>query len=448
MSHYQPYMVYKDSGVPWLGEVPEDWKHCSLKWISRRYAGGTPDKTVEAYWDDGTIPWLASGEVNQRLIITPSTFITEDAYKNSSAKWIPSGALVMALAGQGRTRGTVAQLSIDSTCNQSMAAIVANRIYPRFLYWWLDSNYSNLRGLSGDDVRDGLNLEVLGNIPCPLPSDYEQRTIVAHLDSETARIDGLVAKKTRFIELLREKRQALITHAVTKGLDPNVKMKDSGVEWLGEVPEHWDTIPLNLVVSTRKGVAFKPDDFRDYGVKVVKASNIKNHTIQTPDIFLPIEFVELYPKALLKAGDIILSTVGSAPEVINSAVGQIGKLPAHLDGCLLNQNTVVFTPDSKKLLNDFLFQGLKTRGYREHLDLFAHGTANQASLNVQDMLSIRIPLPEIEQQKQIMAYLDLESTRIDTLITKTERSIELLKERRSALITAAVTGQIDLRETV
>lgn len=194
MSHYQPYPAYKDSGVEWLGMIPEHWQKFSLKWKSRRFAGGTPDKTISEYWKDGVIPWLASGEVNQKLILKPTTYITKNAFNNSSAKWIPSGGLVMALAGHGKTRGMVAQLAIESTCNQSMAAIIPEFIDARYLYWWLDSNYSNLRGLSGDDVRDGLNLEILGRIPCPLPNDKEQKTIAAHLDRETARIDSLITK--------------------------------------------------------------------------------------------------------------------------------------------------------------------------------------------------------------------------------------------------------------
>jgi restriction endonuclease S subunit len=118
------YERYKDSGVDWLGEVPHHWRSTKLKWLSRRYSGGTPDKTRPEYWEHGNIPWLSSGEVNQSLIVNPSAFITEEAFANSSAKWIPAGALVVALAGQGKTKGTVAQVSFRATCNQSMAAII------------------------------------------------------------------------------------------------------------------------------------------------------------------------------------------------------------------------------------------------------------------------------------------------------------------------------------
>lgn len=213
------YPSYKDSGVEWLGGVPEHWKTASLRWISKRYSGGTPDKLNLDYWTDGTIPWLNSGAVNEPIITEPSAYISEEALLKSSAKWVPKGALVMALAGQGKTKGMAAQLSFKTTCNQSMAAIIpTEEIDARFLYWWLVTNYQNIRNMAGGDLRDGLNLELLGNIPCPLLPYKEQKTIAAFLDRETAKIDALIAEQQRLIELLKEKRQAVISHAVTKGL--------------------------------------------------------------------------------------------------------------------------------------------------------------------------------------------------------------------------------------
>lgn len=418
MSHYKPYLEYKDSGALWLGALPEKWKHCSLKWISRRYAGGTPDKTVEAYWDNGTIPWLASGEVNQRLITKPSTLITEDAYENSSAKWIPSGALVMALAGQGRTRGTVAQLAIESTCNQSMAAIVATKAAPRFLYWWLDSNYSNLRGLSGDDVRDGLNLEVLGNIPCPHPGEGEQLAIAAHLDRETARIDGLASKKTRFIELLREKRQALITHAVTKGLDPNVRMKDSGVEWLGQVPVHWRVKKLKYLCKIQTGDkdTVNAEDEGQYPF-FVRSQTIERINSYTENC-----------EAVLTAGD---------------GVG-VGKVFHYFEGKFDFHQRVYMLNRFSEISGRFFFYYLQCNFHKVALDGGAKSTVDSLRLPV--FLNFQMTVPPLEEQVLILDFIEKNATRIDTLISKTERSIELLKERRGALITAAVTGQIDLRE--
>ncbi len=210
----------KPSGVEWLGEVPEHWESVSLKWVSQRYSGGTPDKSNQDYWTDGAIPWLNSGAVNAGYITEPSEYITEDAYHNSSAKWIPKNALVIALAGQGKTKGMVAQLGIKTTCNQSMAAIIPNSYFlPRFLYWWVFKNYNNLRNLAGGDARDGLNLEMIGSIPCPIMPLSEQQAIATFLDYETGKIDTLILKIETVIEKLTEYRTALISAAVTGKID-------------------------------------------------------------------------------------------------------------------------------------------------------------------------------------------------------------------------------------
>ena len=225
-------------------------------------------------------------------------------------------------------------------------------------------------------------------------------------------------------------------------------MKDSGVEWLGEVPEHWIVSPLKIHVFTRKGVAFKSTDFCDYGVRVIKASDIKQKSIQTSDIFLPEFFTLNYPKAILNSGDIVLSTVGSTPDVKNSAVGQIGLVPPNLNGTLLNQNTVVFSSRPDMLNQLYLFFLIQTNVYRDHLDLHAHGTANQASLNITDMLDFKYACPPLIEQVEISKYIKKYNYSFDLLESKSESAIKLLQERRTALISAAVTGKIDVRDWV
>lgn len=215
-----PHAKMKDSGVEWLGDIPEHWTSVCLKWIAKIYSGGTPDKTNLSYWEEGTIPWISSGEVNQFFITEPTTYITQEAYEKSSAKWIPKNALVMALAGQGKTKGMIAQLGIMTTCNQSMAAIVlSENVSERFIFWWLTSNYEKIRNLAGGDLRDGLNLDIIGSIVCPYFLLSEQQQIANYLDNATCKIDTLISKAQKAIELLKERRTALISAAVTGKID-------------------------------------------------------------------------------------------------------------------------------------------------------------------------------------------------------------------------------------
>jgi type I restriction enzyme, S subunit len=216
-----PYAKMKNSGNEWLGDICVNWNKMKLKWISEIYAGGTPSTNDEKFWTNGTIPWLNSGTVNQKMITEASAFITEDAVKNSSTRWVPKNSLLMALAGQGKTKGTVAVLGFDATCNQSMAAIVpnSNKINSEFLFFWLHSNYERIRGLAGSEQRDGLNLEIVGNIICPIPPLEEQKNIAKYLVDYELKYEYLNKEILNQIEKIKEYRQSLISEVVTGKID-------------------------------------------------------------------------------------------------------------------------------------------------------------------------------------------------------------------------------------
>lgn len=212
------YEAYKDSGVAWLGQVPAHWDASKLRWHSRIFAGATPDRTKPEYWMNGEIPWLNSGVVNNWNVTSADEFITEFGFANySSTKLIKPNSLLIALAGQGKTKGMVAKLLFPATCNQSLGVIEVTDRYTSvdFIHFWLHSNYQNIRNLAGGDLRDGLNLVHLANIPLPLPPLAEQQAIAAFLDRECARIDTLIERAEQAIVLLRERRNALIAAAVT-----------------------------------------------------------------------------------------------------------------------------------------------------------------------------------------------------------------------------------------
>jgi type I restriction enzyme S subunit len=216
-----PNVRLKPSGVEWLGEVPEHWDSAAVRRYCRVFAGATPRRAVPDYWANGSIPWLSSGEVNLRRITKAEQFITEAGYAASSTKWIRPRSLVLALAGQGRTKGMVATVECWTTCNQSLAVIEPSpgRADHRFLAYYLESRYLDLRALVGDGLRDGLNLEHVRSIPTPLPPLKEQSAIVRFLDHADRRTDAAIAQNAREISLLREFRTRLIADVVTGKLD-------------------------------------------------------------------------------------------------------------------------------------------------------------------------------------------------------------------------------------
>ena len=394
------------------------------------------------FWTDGTIPWVNSGAVNQILIKTPSTFITKSALSSSSAKWIPKGALLIALAGQGKTKGMVAQTDIRVTCNQSMAAICpAKAIESRFLLHWLHSQYGNIRGLAGDEQRDGLNLEMIGSILCPLPPLDEQRTLAAFLDCETSRIDALIEKKQKQIELLQEKRIALISHAVTKGLDPNVNMKDPGVEWLGPVPEGWSISKLGFHASVKARLGWKglkADEYVDEGFIFLSTPNIKNRHIDFDAVnYITKERYLESPEIMLEVGDVLIAKDGSTLGTTNI----VRDLPAP---ATVNSSIAVLRPKSN-LHSNFLYW-IMVCPYTQSIIQQVKDGQGVPHLFQADLRQFWIWLPSYEEQRTIAAYLNRETARIDALIEKVEKSLVLLREWRTSLISAAVTGKIDIRK--
>lgn len=444
---YATYPAYKPSPMPWLDQMPEGWDSASLRWMSRRYAGGTPDKGNEAYWEDGDIPWLNSGAVNDGYITQPSELITREGFANSSAKWIPKGALVMALAGQGKTKGMVAQLGIETTCNQSMAAIIPDqRLQSRYLYWWLTANYQNIRNLAGGEARDGLNLDLLGSIPCPAPSLKEQEDIASFLDTRTAQIDALLTVKRQLIDKLIEKRSALISRTVTRGLPlkvaeevglfPNQALKSSGVEWFDAVPSHWEVMPYKRLCSrVDVGIAEAATHaYCDDGVPIIRSTNVKQSGLDTREL-LHIEswFAEKNRSKMLRTGDLVTVRTGYP--------GTTAIIPPELNGC--QSFTLVQSSLKGGVHGPYVAYFINSVGMR-YFEVEGWGSA-QANISVPIVQSLPITVPPNEEQVEIAKYLDVETSKIDRLLEKIEQATDCLFEYRQALVTSAVAGAVNVQ---
>lgn len=429
---YATYNKYKPSPMAWLDQLPTHWNAAPLRWMSKRYSGGTPDKGNEAYWEDGEIPWINSGAVNDGYITQPSELITREGFANSSAKWIPKDALVMALAGQGKTKGMVAQLGIPTTCNQSMAALIPDyRFAPRYLYYWLTANYQNIRNLAGGEARDGLNLEMLGSIPCPVPPVDEQQSIARFLDAKTAQIDALVAQKRQLIDKLKEKRQALIARTVTRGLppeaakaaglDPAPAMKDSGVEWLGRVPADWVITAVWHQFFLGRGRVISHEDISENpGLYPVYSSQTENDGVLG------------YLGSFDFDGDYITWTTDGANA--GTVFTRSGKF---------NCTNVCGTLRAKhpnRIDNRYVTYALSIAT----AEFVRHDINPKLMNNV--MKSIRFALPSKIEQAAIADYLDTELRKLESLGMEIVVAVDRLTEYRQALITSAVTGKIDVRE--
>lgn len=282
-----------------------------------------------------------------------------------------------------------------------------------------------------------LNATMVGQIILPIPPLPEQTQIATFLDRETAKIDELVAEQRRLMQLLKEKRQAVISHAVTKGLNPDAPMKPSGIEWLGDVPAHWDCYALKYLATIKTGFAFSSDDFVEEGIPVLRIGDINTEggVDFSSARFLPEEYADKYPDVLVLKDDIVMAMTGAT----------IGKVGRYIDDqpALLNQRVCIYRatlPNSQR----YLWYILNTAFYTEHIALAAVGGA-QPNISDSELLRCSVPVPSIDEQTTIADFLTIETAKFDTLASEAQRAIDLLQERRTALISAAVTGQIDVR---
>jgi type I restriction enzyme S subunit len=344
----------------------------------------------------------------------------------------------------GATIGRLGILGVPATTNQACCVLAIGKLLDiRYMFYWLQASKQpiiDLYAVGGG--QPNINQEVVASLKVPAPNMDEQASIVAALDQDTARIDALVAKKTALIELLKEKRQALITHSITKGLDPTVKMKDSGVEWIGEIPEHWEL--SKLAYATREAGGKTPDTMNNAywggGVPWVSPKDMKRPEISDAiDKITDVAVAECGMK-LFEPGTILVVVRGMI--LAHSFPVAELKVPA-----TINQDMKALEPDSR-VRPAFLRLLLETAKNYVVSVLVAEAAHGTRVLTTDVWRQLPALLPPIVEQDQILDELKRVTASHDKLIDKVERSITLLKERRSALITAAVTGQIDLRAAV
>ncbi|SCZ86403.1 restriction endonuclease subunit S [Nitrosomonas mobilis] len=444
MSHYKPYPAYRDSGVEWIGQVPEHWEVKRLRHVAS-FKNSNVDK--KAYEGQEAVSLCNYTDVYYNEFITPDLPFMQ---ATASATEIEQFSLRKGDVIITKDSEDPSDIGIPSLVKNDLPGVIcgyhltmirgADFDTSRLLHRILQSNptqahfYVEAPGIT----RYGLSQDAIGDLPVNLPPENERNGIANAVDRETTRIDALITKKTRFIELLKEKRQALITHAVTKGLDPNVKMKDSGVEWIGEVPEHWDVKPLKIIASCNDDSL--PESMPlDMPIRYVDISAVSHDGGISRAESMMFGDAPSRARRRAKLGDVVVSTV----RTYLKAVASVDE--AHTD-CVYSTGFAVLRARSEQLAPEFLKWLVLNDLLIQAVESHSEGLSYPA-INSSELVNLKTVVPGLPEQKRIAATLDRETSRIDLLTEKTQRSIDLLKERRAAFITAAVTGQIDLRES-
>lgn len=435
---FKPYPAYRDSGIEWPERrIPAHWEVRPLKCIGDLQAGaGFPDNEQGATTDE--IPFFKVGDMgvpgNERRMVEWQHTVSEATARRLRAFVLPADTIVFAKVGAALMLNRRRLLSRPSCIDNNMMGFIPANCDSAWALYWL--RRLDMAEIANPGAVPSVNEGQIRNRPVIVPPKSEQRAIAVFLDRETARIDTLVAKKERLIELLQEKRTTIISRAVTKGLDPNVPMKDSGVEWMGKIPAHWEARKVKRCCLVRRGASPRPIDdpmyFDDEG---------EYAWVRIADVTASERYLERTTQRLSALGK--SKSVSLEPrELFVSIAATVGKPIITKIKCCIHDGFVYFVGlhENREFLYYVFSCGEPYKGRGKQ------GT--QLNLNTDTIGDIYLPLPSREEQEGIVEALDRETARVDTLIAKVRDAIDRLKEFRTALISAAVTGKIDVREEV
>ncbi|MBS9866701.1 restriction endonuclease subunit S [Vibrio alginolyticus] len=409
---YKAYSEYKESGIDWIGVIPVSWSCLPIKRSFEVVNGSTPRSGEKLYWD-GDITWVTPADLSKvnESISTSSKTITNEGLSSCGTSLVPKGSLILSTRAP---IGTIAIASKELCTNQGCKSLIkTTSVENKYVYYVLSISGKQLNNLGRGTTFLELSTDELANYRVPNPSIQEQQKIANFLDHETAKIDTLIAKQEKLIELLKEKRQAVISHAVTKGLNPDVPMKDSGVEWLGDVPEHWSVGRLKNVLKIRNGKDYKHVEVALGGYPVYGSGGIFRRSSE-----------------YLFDGE----------SVLFGRKGTIDK-PLVVKGKFWTVDTMFYS----ELNKDIDAQYVHSQAILFPFDLLSTNTA-LPSMTQEDLLELGFVIPPYEEQLAISEAISNHNVNFSNIIEKATKQIELMKERKVALISAAVTGKIDVRD--
>jgi type I restriction enzyme S subunit len=436
MSKYQAYPEYKESCISWIGAVPETWEPSKLKWILTE-----KHKTLS--------PELPAGSISFGKVIYKNEDNLAPETKASYQEVLNGEFLINPLNMNFDLKSLRTALSsIDVVVSTGYLVVKAvNSVDKRYIRWLLQQfDVAHMKTL-GSGVRQTINFSDIANCVCFFSDITEQTQIAAFLDHETAKIDSLIEKQQQLIELLKEKRQAVISHAVTKGLNPDAPMKDSGIEWLGEVPKHWIVLNIQRVLhkieqGSSPVAQNRTPQQEEFGV--LKISSVKKGVFHAQESKTLDSITQYESRFRVTKGDLLV-TRANTPSLVADAcvVNQEPSFPIMM--CDLIYRLVT----TDKVDNHFLCMWLLSDFGRMQVEADARGSSmTMAKVSQGHIKAWLTVLPPLSEQNEIVAYLEHADKQFSQLTYKAEKAIELMQERRTALISAAVTGKIDVRDWV
>jgi len=432
------YPKYKYSGFSWIGDIPEHWEIKRTKYVAKLYNGDSlNDEQKNAYSDfsesDETIPYIASKDIDKdscSVDYLNGTRIPKKE-KNTNGRPFskaPAGSSLLCIEGgsAGKKR-----CILDREVNfVNKLCCFVPKVNGKFLFYYICSNSywenfkQNLQGMIG-----GVTVTKLGTFPIPIPSDIEQQAITVYLDAECKKIDDLIAKEEKRESLLEEAKQSIITKAITKGIDPETKMKDSGVFWIGNTPELWTIKRLRFTGQSRNGLTYKPTDIcpEEEGILVLRSSNIQRNRLSFDD---NVYVNKLDERLLVEPGDVIICSRNGSLSLVGKSAFVESPIRATFGAFMLR-----YRSNENK---EYAYYMVST-AVKMYKGLFSTTTVNQ--LVIGDFKDMMVSIPPLEEQKKIVSYIKDNTSWLEKRIDMSRKQIDLLKEYKQSLITEVVTGK-------
>ena len=427
------YESYKDSGVKWLGEIPGHWEVRRLKFVTKYiFLGKTPKYSlIENKYK------IIGQKCNQLdgIKMCDCKYAEENFYhERKEYEFLLHGDVLLNSLGGGSV-GRIGYYNLKEHGVLTDGHIIVIRNKPefnsRFLYYFLSTKRKDFETMaSGSTNQMFLLVSDINKQFVPLPPKSEQTAIANYLDSVTSKIDEAISQQQKMIDLLNERKQIIIQNAVTKGLDPNAKMKDSGVEWIGEIPEDWEVKRIRYIGDAINGLTYSPSDIvnQGNGILVLRSSNIENGRLVFKD---NVYVKKCNPKFYVKKGDIIICSR-------NGSASLVGK-------CAIVDNAIdasfgAFMMRFRSFNHNKYIYYLLTSAISHYKQLFSTSTINQLTLSIFE--NIKMPICNYFTQKRIADYLDDITSKIDSSISQCNKMISLLQERKQIIINDVVTGKV------
>ena len=423
MGKLEKYSSYKDSGVAWLGEIPEHWEVNKLKYISNVYNGATPSSGTERFWN-GNISWVTPTDFNKSNYINQTERkITKSGLNSCGTTLVPKNSIIMT------TRAPIGNIAIaeNELCtNQGCKSIVINKkTDEKYMFYQFSTKSELLNSLGSGTTFMELSSKELKNIKIPLPPKEEQTKIASFLDEKTAQIDEVISQKQKLIELLKERKQIVINDAVTKGLDKDVEMTDSGVEWIGKIPKHWEIEKVKYI--------FKDSSIKNHGEEIPLAATqlygvVPKDTLDYRTVEANVSDLNTFK--LVKENNFVISLRSFEGGIEYSAY----------KGIISPAYTVM------EALQDIAFKYFKylfkSNIFIQALNIYKTGIREGQNISFAKFKDDFLPLPPKNEQIQIAEHIENQTTKIDKAIELQQNYISKLKEYKATLIDSVVTGKV------